>query len=254
LEDKKAHIYLNTKGLNFKFIFKNLRSFKAHHFQAHCAQYFCNIFGRSFKPFLVTLCGGRQVILFPASINSSCVLQPLNAIKNSRDSDGGADSQCDQFFVHFFPRKISGKIPRKIFPQKLLGKNGNFCRKSFEQLFFQEIQWNFPQKVIFHRKKCTKNRLQMSWEKFPNPFNCQTFYAEKSPSKFRIRSKIFQKLDQTKIDQSGHTGAELIKHVSESIFDPHTFVSFYIHPTKFHFRTKTCGNLRWRKSSVTEYS
>jgi hypothetical protein len=38
----------------------------------------------------------------------------------------------------------------------MLGENGIFCGKSFENLFFQEIPRNFP------RKKCTKNRSQVS--------------------------------------------------------------------------------------------
>jgi hypothetical protein len=55
----------------------------------------------------------------------------------------------DRFFVHFFPGKISGKIPRKIFPPKMLGKTGIFRGKSFEKSFFQEISRNFLRKVIF---------------------------------------------------------------------------------------------------------
>jgi hypothetical protein len=35
-------------------------------------------------------------------------------------------------FRTFFPGKISGKIPRKIFPPQMLGKNGIFRGKSFE--------------------------------------------------------------------------------------------------------------------------
>jgi hypothetical protein len=55
----------------------------------------------------------------------------------------GADVSC------IFPKEISGKTPQKIYPKKMLGKNGIFRRKSFEKLFFQEIPRNFPRKVIF---------------------------------------------------------------------------------------------------------
>jgi hypothetical protein len=50
-------------------------------------------------------------------------------------------------FRTFFPGKISGKIPRKIFPKKCWEK------------------WNFPRKkfrnIVFPRKKCMKNRPQV---------------------------------------------------------------------------------------------
>jgi hypothetical protein len=49
-------------------------------------------------------------------------------------------------------------IPRKIFPQKMLGKFRIFRGKSFEKSLFQQIPRNFPRKVIFRGKKCTKNR------------------------------------------------------------------------------------------------
>jgi hypothetical protein len=44
----------------------------------------------------------------------------------------------------------------------MLGKNGIFRGKSFEKSFFQEIPRNFPRKVIFRGKKCTKNRPQIN--------------------------------------------------------------------------------------------
>jgi hypothetical protein len=40
----------------------------------------------------------------------------------------------------------------------MLGKIGFFCGKSFEKSFFQEIPQNFPRKITFRGKKCTKNR------------------------------------------------------------------------------------------------
>jgi hypothetical protein len=40
----------------------------------------------------------------------------------------------------------------------MLGKSWIFSGKSFEKSFFQEIPRNFPRKVIFRGKKCTKNR------------------------------------------------------------------------------------------------
>jgi hypothetical protein len=40
----------------------------------------------------------------------------------------------------------------------MLGKIAIFRGKSFEKSFFQEIPRNFPRKVIFRVKKCTKNR------------------------------------------------------------------------------------------------
>jgi hypothetical protein len=64
-------------------------------------------------------------------------------------------------FRTFFPGKISGKIPRKIFPQKMLGKIIIFRGKSFEKSFFQKIPRNFPRKITFHGKKCTENRPQL---------------------------------------------------------------------------------------------
>jgi hypothetical protein len=62
-------------------------------------------------------------------------------------------------FRTFFTGKISGKIPRKIFPPKMLGKNGMYRGKSFEKSvfkIFQEIQRNFPRKVIFAEKMYEK--------------------------------------------------------------------------------------------------
>jgi hypothetical protein len=53
-----------------------------------------------------------------------------------------------------------GKIPRKISPpppkKKNVGKNGIFRGKSLEKLFFKEIPWNFPRKVIFSGKNIRK--------------------------------------------------------------------------------------------------
>jgi hypothetical protein len=40
----------------------------------------------------------------------------------------------------------------------MFGKNGIFRGKSCEKSFFQDIPRNFPRKVIFCGKKCTKNR------------------------------------------------------------------------------------------------
>jgi hypothetical protein len=48
-------------------------------------------------------------------------------------------------------------FPWKIFPQKMLGKIAIFRGKSFEKSFFQQIPRNFPQKITFRGKKCTKN-------------------------------------------------------------------------------------------------
>jgi hypothetical protein len=52
-------------------------------------------------------------------------------------------------FHTVFPGKISGKIPRKIFPQ-----SGKFFSKN-------RFSKNFPRKVIFRGKICTKNRPQV---------------------------------------------------------------------------------------------
>jgi hypothetical protein len=49
-------------------------------------------------------------------------------------------------------------FPGKIFPQKCWEKIEFSAEKSFEKSFFQQIPRNFPQKVIFRGKKCTKNR------------------------------------------------------------------------------------------------
>jgi hypothetical protein len=40
----------------------------------------------------------------------------------------------------------------------MLEKIGIFRGKTFEKLFFQQILRNFPRKVTFRGKKCTKNR------------------------------------------------------------------------------------------------
>jgi hypothetical protein len=55
-------------------------------------------------------------------------------------------------FRTFFPGKILAKIPRKIFPQKMFGKNGIFRGKSFEKSFFQEIPWNSLSAGKMHEK------------------------------------------------------------------------------------------------------
>jgi hypothetical protein len=67
-------------------------------------------------------------------------------------------------FRTFFPGKISGKIPRKIFPQKMLGKNVIFRGKSFEKSFFKEIPRNFPRKGIFRGKGFSAEKM---YEKSP---------------------------------------------------------------------------------------
>jgi hypothetical protein len=46
----------------------------------------------------------------------------------------------------------------EIFPLKNVGKIGNFCGKSYEKLFPQEIHRNTPQKITFRGKKWTKNQ------------------------------------------------------------------------------------------------
>jgi hypothetical protein len=76
-------------------------------------------------------------------------------VKPAKQADQGS------IFRKNFPGKISGKIPWKFSP-KNVGKNGIFRRKSFEKSFFQEIPRNFPRKVIFRGKKCTKNRPQIT--------------------------------------------------------------------------------------------
>jgi hypothetical protein len=62
-------------------------------------------------------------------------------------------------FRTFFSGENFGENSTENFPPKNVGKkNGIFRGKSFEKSFFQEIPRNFPQKVIFRGKKCTKNR------------------------------------------------------------------------------------------------
>jgi hypothetical protein len=57
-------------------------------------------------------------------------------------------------FSHIFFRvKFRGKFS----PQKMLGKIGIFRGKSFEKSLFQQIPRNFPRKITFRGKKCTKN-------------------------------------------------------------------------------------------------
>jgi hypothetical protein len=75
-----------------------------------------------------------------------------------------------RFFVHFFLGKFSGKFS----PTKMLGKIAIFRGKSFEKSFFQQIPRNFPRKITFHGKKCTKNwplvnlsRRKLSCTKLP---------------------------------------------------------------------------------------
>jgi hypothetical protein len=65
-------------------------------------------------------------------------------------------SSRGRFFVHFSGENF-GENSAENFPPKNVGKNGIFRGKSFEKSFFQEIPGNFLQKVIFRRKKCTKN-------------------------------------------------------------------------------------------------
>jgi hypothetical protein len=60
-------------------------------------------------------------------------------------------------FSYIFSGENFGGNSAENFPPKMLGKNGIFGGKSFEKLFFQEIPQNFRPKVIFRRKKCTKN-------------------------------------------------------------------------------------------------
>jgi hypothetical protein len=64
----------------------------------------------------------------------------------------GKDLEQELIFRTFFP----GKIPRKIFLQKMLEKNGIFRGKSFEKSFFQQIPRNFPRKVTFRGKNVRK--------------------------------------------------------------------------------------------------
>jgi hypothetical protein len=47
-----------------------------------------------------------------------------------------SELQLGPIFRTFFPGKIPQKIPRKIFPQKMLGKIAIFRGKSFEKSFF----------------------------------------------------------------------------------------------------------------------
>jgi hypothetical protein len=59
---------------------------------------------------------------------------------------------------YIFSGENSAEFSAKIFPQKCWEKIEFSAEKSFEKSFFQEIPRNFPQKVIFRGKKCTKNR------------------------------------------------------------------------------------------------
>jgi hypothetical protein len=70
--------------------------------------------------------------------------------------------QWGRFFVHFSGENFGENSAEKFSPTNV-GKSGIFRRKTFEKSFFQEIQWNFPRKVIFRGKKCTKNRPQISF-------------------------------------------------------------------------------------------
>jgi hypothetical protein len=60
--------------------------------------------------------------------------------------------QWGRFFVHFFP----GKIPRKIFPQKILGKIAIFRGKSFEKSFFNKFDGIFRGKSLSAEKNVRK--------------------------------------------------------------------------------------------------
>jgi hypothetical protein len=69
-------------------------------------------------------------------------------------------------FRTIFPGKIFGENSGENFPTQNVGKNGIFRGKSFEKSFFQEVLRNFPLKVIFRGKKCTKNRplvISLCW-------------------------------------------------------------------------------------------
>jgi hypothetical protein len=71
--------------------------------------------------------------------------------------------QCDQgpIFCTFFSGENFWENSAENFPQKMLGKIVIFRGKSFEKSFFQEIPRNFPRKITFRGKKCTKNRPQI---------------------------------------------------------------------------------------------
>jgi hypothetical protein len=68
-----------------------------------------------------------------------------------------SQTHLGSIFRTFFSGENFGENSAENFPQKMLGKNGIFRGKSFEKSFFQEIPLNFPRKVIFRGKKCTKN-------------------------------------------------------------------------------------------------
>jgi hypothetical protein len=63
--------------------------------------------------------------------------------------------------VSIFRIFFSGENSAENFPPKNVVKKWNFPGKNFEKLFFKEILRNFPPKVIFRGKKCTKNRHQV---------------------------------------------------------------------------------------------
>jgi hypothetical protein len=79
-------------------------------------------------------------------------------MRKIKSHGGGGQDDQGPIFHTLFP----GKIPRKIFPHKCWEKIEFSAEKSFEKLFFQEIPRNFPRKVIFRGKKCTKNWPLMS--------------------------------------------------------------------------------------------
>jgi hypothetical protein len=63
-------------------------------------------------------------------------------------------------FVHFFLRKISGKIPRKIFTQNV-GKKWNFPRKKFWKIVFprNSAESDFPWKKMYEKSAPGANRF-----------------------------------------------------------------------------------------------
>jgi hypothetical protein len=63
------------------------------------------------------------------------------------------------FSYIFYGENFGENSAENFPPQKKVGKKMEFFRgKSFEKSFFQEIPWNFPQKITFRGKKCMKNQ------------------------------------------------------------------------------------------------
>jgi hypothetical protein len=61
-------------------------------------------------------------------------------------------------FSYILSGENFGENSAENFPPKMLGKKIEFSTgKFFEKSFFQEIPRNFPWKVIFRGKNCTKN-------------------------------------------------------------------------------------------------